>query len=158
MDRVIGIAFLFFTLGCVPIDGGAVEANWVVVTYDGRTISNCGCTCPPIDKIRLKLIPFDGSIDICAGRASCQFACGANSGATRFDIPPGSYTISLVPVGMDGNDIVTGEADMCSARAGADPFVRDVVGGQVTQLDAIMILASCAAECGGADNNKVCTK
>lgn len=145
-------------MGCVSIDGGAVEASWVVVTHDGRTIANCACTCPPIDKIRLKLLPVEGGSDVCEGNALCRFSCGAHSGATRFDIPPGSYTISLVPVGKDGNDIISGEADTCRAGVGIAPIVRDVVRGQVTQLYAMMMLTDCSAECGGADNLKVCTK
>lgn len=158
MDRLVLFALLFSAPGCVSIDGGAVEASWVVVTHDGRTIANCACTCPPVAKIRLRLLPTAGGDDPCAGRASCQFGCDLQSGATRFDIPPGRYAISLVPVGADGNDITNGEAGTCSAGPGADPMVRDVVKGRVTGLDATMVLADCAAECGGSDSNKVCTR
>jgi hypothetical protein len=158
MDRVVRIALLFSALGCVPIDGGAVEATWVVVTHDGRRIADCGCTCPPIAKIRLQLLPEDGGGDPCAGRAACQFSCGRQTGATRFDIPPGTYSMSLVPVGDDGNDLTSGEAGTCSAGGGAGPTVRDVVKGRVTQLHAMMVLADCAAECGGSDNTKVCKR
>jgi hypothetical protein len=100
MDRITLIALLFSATGCVPIDGGAVEASWTVVTYgDGRGISDCNCACPPIAKVRLQLVPVAGGSDPCAGRATCQFSCNLQSGATRFDIPAGSYAISLVPVG-----------------------------------------------------------
>ena len=158
MDRLILFALLFCTPGCLSIDGGAVEASWVVVTRDGRRIASCACTCPPIAKIRLQLLPTAGGDDPCAGRASCQFGCDLQSGATRFDIPPGSYAISLVPVGADGNDITNGEAGTCSAGPGVDPRVRDVVKGRVTGLDASEVVADCAAECGGSDSNKVCTR
>lgn len=158
MDRVTLIALLFSALGCVSIDGGAVEASWVVVTHDGRVISECGCTCPHIAKIRLQLVPAAGGEDPCAGRASCQFSCGLQSGATRFDIPPGTYAISLVPVDADGNDIPASGSGTCSAGPGADPRIREVVSGRVTGLDAMMVLADCAPECGGADNTRVCTK
>jgi hypothetical protein len=158
MDRPTLFALLFSALGCVSIDGGAVEASWVVVTHDGRGISKCGCTCPPIAKIRLQLLPTAGGADPCAGRASCMFSCNLQSGATHFDIPPGNYAISLVPVGEDGNDITNGEAGTCSAGPGADPEVRDVIKGRVTGLDAMNVLADCAADCGGSDNNRLCTK
>jgi hypothetical protein len=158
MDRITLIALLFSAMGCVSIDGGAVEASWVVVTHDGRGITDCGCTCPPTPKIRLQLLPLAGGSDPCAGRAACQFLCNQESGATRFDIPPGSYAISLVPVGADGNDIMRGEAGSCSAVAGVDPVVREVVRGRVTQLDAMTVTTDCAADCGGSDSNKVCTK
>jgi hypothetical protein len=163
MDRITLIALLFSALGCVSIDGGAVEASWIVTTHDGRGITDCGCTCPPIPKVRLQLLPVDGGSDPCAGRATCQFSCNQESGATRFDIPPGTYAMSLVPVGADGNDITTGAAGtsapgVCSARAGIDPVVREVRKGRVTQLDAMTMLTDCAADCGGFDNRKVCTK
>jgi hypothetical protein len=109
-------------------------------------------------KVRIRLVPVAGGSDPCAGQAACQFSCDQGSGATRFDIPPGSYAVSVVPVGADGNDIPTGAVGTCSARAGIDPVVREVVQGRVTQLDATTVLTDCAAECGGSDNNKVCTK
>ncbi|MBN2573977.1 MAG: hypothetical protein JXP73_05370 [Deltaproteobacteria bacterium] len=158
MDRVTLIALLFSALGCVSIDGGAVEASWVVVTHDGRVISECSCTCPSIAKIRLQLVPTVGGDDPCATRASCQFACDLQSGATLFDIPPGTYAISLLPVDADGNDIPAGGSGTCSAGPGADPRVREVVSGRVTGLDAMMVLADCAPECGGSDNTRVCAK
>jgi len=158
MDRPTLILLLFSALGCVPIDGGAVEASWVVVTHDGRGISDCGCTCPSIATIRLKLEPAGGGADPCAGRSACQFSCNLQSGATRFDIPPGAYAISLVPVDAEGNDITSGEAGACTAGPGTNPVVRDVVKGKVTGLDAMIVLADCAPECGGSDNTKVCKK
>jgi hypothetical protein len=156
MDRVTLIALLFSVLSCVSIDGGAVEVSWVVVTHDGRGISSCGCTCPAVAKVRLQLLPVGGGADPCAGRASCEFSCDLQSGATRFDIPPGTYAISLLPVGPDSVDIMNGEAGGCTAGPGADPLIRDVVSGRVTGLDAIMVLADCAPECGGSDNTRVC--
>ena len=158
MDRIILITLVFSALGCVSIDGGAVEASWVVVTHDGRGIANCACTCPPIAKVRVQLVPTAGGSDPCAGSAACQFSCDRQSGATRFDIPPGNYAVSLVPVGADGNDITNGEVGTCSAGPGAAPVVRDVVKGRVTGLDAMIVLADCAADCGGSDSTRVCTK
>jgi hypothetical protein len=159
MDRITLIALLFSALGCVSIDGGAVEASWVVATYgDGRGIADCNCACPPIAKIRIQLVPVAGGSDPCAGRAACQFSCNLQSGATRFDIPEGSYAISLVPVGADGADIPHGDPLTCGAQSGIDPVVREVKKGRVTQLDAMLMEATCAVECGGSDGNKVCTK
>ena len=158
MDRISFVVLLFSVLGCVAIDGGSVETSWVVVTHDNRGIGDCGCTCPPIAKVRLQLLPIAGGSDPCVGRSECQFSCNAQSGATRFDIPPGTYAISLVPVGADGNDIPTGEVGTCRAAAGVDPTVREVLKGRVTQLDAVTLQADCAAECGGLDSTKVCSK
>jgi hypothetical protein len=160
MDRITLIALLFSAMGCVPVDGGAVEASWLVATYgDGRGIADCNCACPPIAKVRLRLVPVAGGDDACAGRDTCQFSCNLQSGATRFDIPAGSYAISLVPVGQDGNDIAPRSDPLtCGAQSGVDPVVREVVKGQVTQLDAMLMKATCAPECGGLDGTRVCTK
>jgi hypothetical protein len=161
MDRFILIALLFYATGCVSVDGGAVEASWVVVTHDGRGIASCACTCPPVAKVRLQLVPVAGGADPCVGRASCQFSCDLQSGATRFDIPPGTYAISLLPVGPDGNDIPADPAaapGTCSAGPGADPVIREVVSGRLTGLDATIVLADCAPQCGGSDNTRVCTQ
>jgi hypothetical protein len=158
MDRFLLISLLFSALGCVSIEGGAVEASWVVFTPDGRRISDCGCTCPAVRKVRFALEPVGGGADPCAGRTSCMFSCNQQSGATRFDIPPGSYSISVVPVGVDGNDITIGEAGSCNAVAGISPVVREVVKGRVTSLDAITVLADCAAECGGPSTGNICRR
>jgi hypothetical protein len=159
MDRITLIVLLFSSLGCVSIDGGAVEASWVVETYgDGRGIADCGCACPPIAKVRLQLTPLSGDSDPCAGRETCRFSCNQQSGATRFEIPPGSYAMQLVPVGADGNDISPGNPLTCGSQSGVDPQVWDVVKGQVTQLNAVLMLATCAADCGGSDTRPVCTK
>ena len=159
MDRLTPILLLFSALSCVPIDGGAVEVSWVVVTPDGRTISDCGCTCARIAKVRLRLEPLGGGADPCAGRSSCQFSCNLKSGATHFDIPAGTYAISVVPADASGNDITPGEAGSgCGAEPGANPIVRDVVKGKVTGLDALIVLADCAPECGGSDSSKVCSR
>jgi hypothetical protein len=156
MDRFPFFVLLFCALGCVSIDGGAVEASWFLTTYDGRGIGSCSCTCPQVSKIRFQLVPTAGGADPCLGHASCQFSCDQRSGATRFDIPPGQYAISLVPVGSDGSDIMPDDAGGCRAGPGVAPEVREVVSGRVTGLDARVVLADCAPECSGASDNRVC--
>ena len=149
---------LFLFAGCVSIDGGAVEVSWVVRTTDGRAINDCSCACPAIARVRLRLDPVGGGADACAGVASCEFSCGHQSGATSFTIPPGTYAISLVPVGAAGESLDTIAGGTCSAKSAIAPVVRTVEKGRLTQLDAIMIQAGCADACGGADNTKVCTR
>ncbi len=134
-----------------------MEASWVVVTPDGRGITDCACTCPPIAKMRMEVIGADGS-DACAGRTACEFPCNSQTGATQFDVPPGTYDVRLVPVGADGSDVTGGEAGACSAEARSFSKLCEVVTGRVTQLDALQMIAGCAPECGGADNTKVCKK
>jgi hypothetical protein len=156
MIRLLPILLLF--AGCVSIDGGAVEISWVVRTSDGRAINDCGCTCPSIAKMRLKLDPVAGGPDPCAARETCEFSCGHKSGATLFDIPPATYSISLVPIGAEGEVLPGGDTLSCSAKSSVSPLVRVVDRGRVTQIDAILIQAGCAESCGGADSTKVCAR
>jgi hypothetical protein len=162
MARIVFLALALGTLclgaaGCVSIEGGAVEASWDLQSHDGRGIADCDCTCPQIAKVRFRVVAADGN-DLCAGRADCEFACRRKHGATPFDIPPGSYALSLVPVGAAGLDLTGGPIDGCSARSSVAPTLREVKHGQPTQLDAIAISADCAPACGGSDSTKVCTK
>lgn len=158
MDRITLIALLFSALGCKHVDGGAVEASWVLVTSDGRGVADCGCTCPAIAKIRMELLPQGGGGDACAGSSACEFSCGQQTGATQFDIPPGTYQVRLVPVGRDGTDVTNGEAGGCRAEGRSFSKLYEVLTGRVTQLDALQLVVGCAAECGGDDNTRVCTK
>lgn len=161
MDRVTLIALLLFTAlgaGCKSVDGGAVEVSWVLATWDGRGISDCGCTCPPIAKVRVAVVPEGGGADACAGRSACEFSCNQQTAATQFDIPPGSYQVSLIPVGPDGTDVTGGEAGGCRAGAQAYTKLYQVVKGQVTQLEALQLVVGCAPECGGDDSTRVCTR
>ncbi len=158
MDRVTLIALLFSALGCRHVDGGAIEASWILVTTDGRGISDCACTCPQVAKMRLQLVPQNGGGDPCGGRAACEFSCGQQTGATQFDIPPGTYQVWLVPVGANGENLSGGEAGPCSAEPRAFTKLQDVISGRVTQLDALQMIAGCAPECGGANAGAVCKK
>src|SRR4051795_642476 len=82
---------------CVQVDGGAVEVSWALQTFDGRTVSDCSCSDPQVSRVRIVVAMADAAgtlgADICAGKASCEFACARGTGATRFDIPPGRYAI-----------------------------------------------------------------
>ena len=159
--------------GCVPIDGGAVEASWVLRTFDGRAISSCRCASPEISRVRLVVsrlgpqgLPEE---DICAGRSDCEFTCSRQSGATSFFIPPERYAISVAPLGVAGDSLVATPTPVLDPPTGADrptdpavrvpaPILRDVVYGRPTELDAFAIESSCAAACSGEQSNRVCTR
>jgi hypothetical protein len=156
------IALALTGAGCVSVDGGSVEASWGLHASDGRGISDCSCTCPPIAKVRFRVVAAAGGEDLCAGRAACEFPCWAHHGATPFDIPAGDYELGLVPVGADGQDL-TGPVELdsgviCVARSGVAPTLRRIFRGQPAQLNAMTVTADCAASCGGSDSTKVCTK
>jgi hypothetical protein len=140
----------------VSIDGGAVEASWVVRTDDGRAITDCGCSDPQITSVRLRLEGASGAVKgalPCEDRGACQFSCQRHTGATPFDIPPGFYLISLVPVDAAGQDL-TMLAPGTQVQTPA-PILREVVQGQPTQLDALALVGKCAASCS-ANQNRVC--
>ena len=142
--------------GCVEIDGGAVEVPWTVFAADGRgAINDCSCTEPAITSIRLKLTPADPAApptDPCATAASCRFACDRKTGATSFMIPPGAYLMSIEPEGADGAPL---DAGVVMVPA---PMVRQVARGAPTELDALEVVAPCAASCHGADVEQPCAR
>jgi hypothetical protein len=155
---IAALGFPIF-MGCVRIDGGAVEVSWVVRSSDGRAITDCNCSDPPIAAVRLNLVGVGGGADFegtmpCAGQAQCRFACQRQTGATPFDIketqPGEMYEISVIAVGADG-------ADLPEVITPA-PILRSVVRGQPTELEAFLLETQCAAECEGMNRSGVCTR
>jgi len=55
MGRIVFLTLLSAAVSCVSIDGGAVEASWVVRTDDGRAITDCQCSDPQIASVRMHL-------------------------------------------------------------------------------------------------------
>jgi hypothetical protein len=156
MGRIVFLALAAAAVSCVSIDGGAVEASWVVRTDDGRAITDCQCSDPQIAGVRLQLVGASGTVKgtlPCQDRSTCQFSCQRHTGTTPFDIPPGFYLISLVPVDAAGQDLVTmAGAQQVQTPA---PILREVVKGQPTQLDALAIVGKCASSCS-VNQNRVC--
>jgi hypothetical protein len=154
MNRILFLAVALAADSCVSIDGGAVEASWLVVGVDGHAITRCDCADPRIDSVRLKLVGVSGGVngtEPCRDRGSCRFSCERRTGATPFDIPPGEYLMSLVAVDAAGQDLDAGERRVLAPA----PVLRDVVHGQPTQLDALALVAGCAPSCV-QNKNSVC--
>lgn len=142
----------------MPIDGGAVEASWVVRTPDGRAIGSCECADPAIARVRIVLEGVSAEVKgqrPCDGRSACEFACQRQTGATPFDIPPGTYAISLTPTDAAGQDLLEAAAGRNPVRAPA-PILREVVRGQPTQLETHLLVAPCAQACSGDSQGKAC--
>jgi hypothetical protein len=142
--------------GCVQIDGGAVEVSWVVHA-EGRAITDCSCSNPQIDRVRIKLVGRGGSIEgnrPCDGRAQCEFSCQRQTGATPFDIPETHgderYEVSVIPLGKDG-------ADLLQIVTPA-PILRSVTRGQPTETEAFLLEAGCAPACEAMNKSGVCTR
>jgi hypothetical protein len=146
LAMAIGASFI---PACVPVNGGAVEINWVVVAAGtGGAITDCSCADPAIAKVRLVLKGVGGSIDgatPCAGKAQCDFPCQNQTGATAFDIPPTgpgeAYDISVVAVGTDG-------IELPQVMSPASTLLQ-VVQGQPTEVGAFALVATCAPACSG---------
>jgi|SRR5882724_13439349 len=165
MSTRIRLAVLsgLLAVGCVRIDGGAVEVSWVVRSTDGRAITDCGCAYPAIAKVRINLVGVGGDIagtTPCAGRAACEFPCQRQTGSTPFDIKqgqPGSdgqlpqYQISLTAVGAD-------DAPLSASVQSPAPILRTVVQGQPTEVEAFLLVAQCAVDCAGTNSSGVCTR
>jgi hypothetical protein len=149
---VIACVGLLAPVGCIDINGGAVEIAWAAFTKDGRAITDCSCADPSIATVRLNLVSDpDGASQPCADLAACRFACNRKIGATSFMIPPGRYLMSLVAVGADGVDLPV------SAVESPAPQSREVVSGQPTELEAYMLRTNCAVQCNSADFTQPCT-
>jgi hypothetical protein len=146
MLRILVLAAASACLSCVRIDGGAVEAAWVVRSADGLP-SDCGCANPKIARIQLALVGVSAPVkdtQPCLGRDVCQFDCPVSRGATPFDIPPGSYLMSLVAVDAAGRDLSTPGLPGGGRITPPAPILREVVRGQPTQLDVAAIVTACS--------------
>jgi hypothetical protein len=155
MGRIVFLTLACAAVSCVSIDGGAVEASWVVRTDDGRAITDCQCSDPQIASVRMHLEGTSAGVKgalPCQGRSTCQFSCQRHTGTTPFDIPPGFYLISLVPVDAAGQDLTMAAGRPVQTPA---PILREVVQGQPTQLDALALVGKCASSCS-LNQNRVC--
>jgi hypothetical protein len=148
----------------VRINGGAVEISWVVRTADGRAITDCTCSAPPIARVRLNVRRKSGETSSDAGGVACdsgtpcepaaqyEFACQRQTGATPFDIeesqPGEMYEISVNALDKAGNSLGTVQTPA--------PILRKVVKGQPTQVEAFLLVTQCNDEC--MNQSGVCTR
>lgn len=123
--------------GCVKVDGGAFEAVWVLFDDQGRAISDCGCSDPPIASVAFEIVGTgrNGSVagdKPCEGRSACVFSCQRQTGATPFDIPPGEYAFSLMALDKTGRPLGGSSCGMTATDATASGDVmaaRDSAAG-----------------------------
>lgn len=127
---------LALAAGCVPIDGGAVEARWVLRNVGGIAVS-CDASEAQISAIRFELVPQDSGDDPCLDERSCRFPCDSGVGTTHFVIPEGRYAISLRPLDATGEPLTTQDGIQVPA-----PIIREVRAGQITNLNANLIIVN----------------
>jgi hypothetical protein len=120
-------------IGCVDVDGGAVEARWDLRDISGMRID---CQKAAIAKMGFALVPELGA-DPCAQEARCTFSCERGVGTTPFIIPEGEYAMTIQAVDAEGR--VLGLVDGVTAPAAV---VRQVVTGQLTDLNVNLIIVS----------------
>jgi hypothetical protein len=139
---VIAAAVCSLTLGligCVDIDGGALELSWSIRDFDGAARS-CGDV--DFDEVRLCWESVGDSVvtQECALRDATRhavFPCLDAHGVTRFVVDPGPTAIWIEPLCGDGavaTDYVVPAA-----------IVRDVSRGEIAILNALLVVADDAS-------------
>jgi hypothetical protein len=127
--------------GCVAVNGGAVELSWIIRESDGSqadcsddtvnvaTVALCVRSCDAIGPGG-ECTSSSGTDDVVCPTAA--FECQDHRGNTPFEIPPGRKELWI--------------RVSCAGTGGATPnvtlpgsLIRDVVEGEVTELDALLI-------------------
>jgi hypothetical protein len=143
--------------GCVDVNGGAVEIEWLVRSSDGRAIGSCGCADPAIARVRFSIVSLAGGADWCDTHAGvCTFSCERQTGATPFAVTPGRYALSIVPLDAQGQDLRVATTERTRVAVVPAPILRDVSFGQPTHLPALLISARCADRCSGSNPQSAC--
>ncbi len=124
--------------GCQPLEGGAVEVSWQFRTPAGSVLD---CRDLGIREVRLEATPKE---PLPAGTAlrEYRFDCRRDVGQTEFSFPPGRYTLTVEPL--------CGTGATATAAPGASvpaPIERELVAGQLVQLNALLILVPDALAC-----------
>lgn len=111
---------------CVDINGGAVEFSWSL-----RTDTGMERTCAQTNIVQVSLCMRDCDTQPCGEVQTCPnvFPCERLRAATQFDIPPGRKEITIRPECASGPALVVVPP----------PLVRDIVQGDVTELNALLI-------------------
>jgi hypothetical protein len=125
--RLISLAAMVGSVGCVDVNGGAVELSWSIFTVGGDATT---CEVSRIDHVTLVYTNTDADAGG-SGQFARSFPCSDGKGATSFTIPRGRYAIEIQPKCADESDADT---------TVPSPIVRDIVDGEVAQLNALLIV------------------
>jgi hypothetical protein len=122
-------------LGCVQIDGGAVELSWDIRQADGMALDGA-CDASRIAQVGLcaRACEDGAGSGVCQGELVCpkaQWSCDNYSGATEFDLPEGPTELFIEAYCEDGS-----RAQGVQVPA---PIVRNISKGRVSQLNALLI-------------------
>ncbi len=135
---------VLLAIGCVDVNGGAVELSWAVVKSEGGELTSCQTEDWTLSKVKLRarLLHCDAGENQCH---SCllpdPWACDVVHGSTLFEFQPGDWELSIAVA----QDPATGQT--ASPIRVPDPIVRHVVNGEVTELQGLLIVV------GSSDGN-----
>jgi hypothetical protein len=141
----LGLAFM----GCVEVEGGAVEFSWTLRNFQGNPIADNlaeSCSKVGIDKILLIWEPPPDSGERVLGNWS--FDCEANRGVTGFVVPEGPQLLRIVPFCQGG---VLPRAHTYEVPP---PILRDVRDGEVVTLNSLLVVVQ---DCSGQGTDTGCT-
>jgi hypothetical protein len=127
--------------GCVEIHGGSVELAWELFTPAGLACcpNKDPCKAAGAGTVRVHLQPNQCNTAELPAR---RFGCSAVQGATQFDIPNGTYCITVD---------ATNAADVAVA-VGPSPILRDVTSGNVVELGAVALTVIGPNQCSTDDS------
>jgi hypothetical protein len=134
-------------VGCVEIDGGAVELSWSLRTFEGEPVDACGDA--RIDEIRINWRPMEQPS--AAPMAFRDFPCEDSTGVTGFGIAPGQQLFWAEPICADG-----ALADEGTFESPA-PILRRVDAGAVVTLNSLLIVVDPTAPPQSCRTGAPCT-
>lgn len=125
------ITCLLSAIGCVEVNGGAIELSWTLRSFTGEPISDPACASAQIDNIRVWWrSPETGEMRFRA------FPCTENRGVTGFQVPAGANSIWVTPECAGGIEALPGTFDAPA------PLLRTVEDGAVVTLNTVLLVVS----------------
>jgi hypothetical protein len=133
--RLLAIAALAL-VGCVEVDGGAVELSWSLRAFSGEPVE---CGDADVGGVRLcwREAPAERALATdCDGAEAIEFDCDDQHGSSRFELASGRTGFLVEPTCRDGEPAAAGTYQVPA------PIVRDVNEGEVVTLSSLAIIVS----------------
>ena len=134
VEAGVALAAVLVMVGCVDVNGGAVELSWRVVEVENGMLSQC---VEPTMRWKLTTMQLHGRRLSCGGDAAecdcvlpAPWDCEVGHGSTRFQFAAGDWAF----------EVSVGYEDTPPIVRVPDPIVRQITDGQVAQLGALLVL------------------